>query len=100
MHTYGVLYAGFDKNLSQLSLDRKRNFEELQTQSHELDTVINFKVNSAVKAQFTAICKNSHSTPSRELKLFMLQVIKQGKIYLDAETKDCSPMFQLITTIY
>ena len=61
--------------------DRKRNFEELQTQSHELDTVINFKVNSAVKAQFTAICKNSHSTPSRELKLFMLQVIKQGKIY-------------------
>ena len=60
MHTYGVLYAGFDKNLSQLSLDRKRNFEELQTQSHELDTVINFKVNSAVKAQFTAICKNSH----------------------------------------
>ena len=72
------------KNLSQFAIERKRQrevkFESLKADSHVLDAVINFKVNSAVKAEFDAICKDSHSTISRELKLYMLQVIKQGKV--------------------
>lgn len=72
------------KNHSQLILEKQRerqlNFEQLKASSHQLDSVVNFKVNSAVKSQFDAICKDSHSTISRELKLYMLQVIKQGKI--------------------
>lgn len=72
------------KNHSQLILEkqreRQRHFEQLKSISHELDAVVNFKVNSAVKSEFDAICKDSHSTISRELKLYMLQVIKQGKI--------------------
>lgn len=72
------------KKHSQLILEkqreRQRNFEELKTISHQLDAVVNFKVNSIVKTQFDSICKDSHSTISRELKLYMLQIIKQGKI--------------------
>lgn len=72
------------QNLSQLAIERKRErdlkYESIKSDSHVLDAVINFKVNSAVKAEFDAICKDSHSTISRELKLYMLQVIKQGKI--------------------
>lgn len=72
------------KNHSQLILERQRerqlNFEKVKAASHELDAVVNFKVNSLVKSEFEAICKDSHSNTSRELKLYMLQVIKQGKI--------------------
>ena len=72
------------KNNAQLVVERQRErqrrFEQINAEAHNLDTVINFKVNSAVKSEFDAICKNSHSSISRELKLYMLNVIKQGKI--------------------
>lgn len=72
------------KNHAQIvrerQIERQRRFEQINADSHNLDTVINFKVNSVVKSEFDAICKNAHSSVSRELKLYMLSVIKQGKI--------------------
>lgn len=47
---------------------------------HDLDSVINFKVNSHLKAEFDRICKEEHSNLSRELKVFMLNVVKQGHL--------------------
>lgn len=61
-------------------LERQQRFDQINAESHNLDTVINFKVNSVVKSEFDAICKNAHSSVSRELKLYMLDVIKKGKI--------------------
>ena len=48
----------------------------------DLDTTMNFKVNSLLKDEFNKVCKKSHSNFSREIKLFMLNAVKQGKIYL------------------
>ena len=45
---------------------------------HNLNTVINFKVNNYLKSEFDRICKENHSNLSRELKVFMLNVVKQG----------------------
>lgn len=44
------------------------------------DTTMNFKVNSLLKDEFNKVCKKSHSNFSREIKLFMLNAVKQGKI--------------------
>jgi hypothetical protein len=60
--------------------EKQIRFEQIKVESHNLDTVINFKVNSLVKSEFEQICKDSHSSVSRELKLFMLDVIKSGKL--------------------
>jgi hypothetical protein len=60
--------------------EKQRRFEQIKIESHNLDTVINFKVNSLVKSEFEQICKDAHSSVSRELKLFMLDVIKSGKL--------------------
>mgnify|MGYP003585814701 FL=1 len=46
----------------------------------DLDTTMNFKVNSLLKDEFNNVCKKSHSNFSREIKLFMLNAVKQGKI--------------------
>lgn len=46
----------------------------------DLDTTMNFKVNSLLKEEFNKVCKKSHTNSSREIKLFMLNVVKQGKI--------------------
>ena len=46
----------------------------------DLDTTMNFKVNSLLKDEFNKVCKKSHINFSREIKLFMLNAVKQGKI--------------------
>lgn len=60
--------------------EKQRRLDQIKAESHNLDTVINFKVNSLVKSEFEQICKDAHSSVSRELKLFMLDVIKSGKL--------------------
>ena len=46
----------------------------------DLDTTMNFKVNSLLKDEFNKVCKKSHSNFSREIKLFFFFSVKQGKI--------------------
>lgn len=47
---------------------------------NKLNSVINFKVNNHLKSEFNRICKESYSNPSKELKVFMLKVVKQGHL--------------------
>lgn len=60
--------------------DRKQLIEKIDESFADLDTTMNFKVNSLLKAEFDHICKKNHSNASREIKLFMLRVIRQGRI--------------------
>lgn len=65
----------------QASIDDKRLLVDQTEQSiSNLDTTMNFKVNSLLKAEFDKLCKKSHSNSSREIKLFMLRSVRQGRI--------------------
>lgn len=59
---------------------RREKFEQIEGSFNDLDARFNFKVNSLLKAEFEKICLASHSNPSRELKLFMLDVVRKGRI--------------------
>lgn len=68
------------KNM-QKSIDEKRQLVEKIDESFlDLDTTMNFKVNSLLKAEFENLCKKNHSNPSREIKLFMLRSIKSNRL--------------------
>lgn len=45
-----------------------------------LDTTINLKINSELKKDFERICKENHSNISREIKLFMSDVVKKNSL--------------------
>jgi hypothetical protein len=60
--------------------DRRDLLSKVEDSFSDLDTTMNFKVNSLLKEEFNNVCKKSHTNPSREIKLFMLNVVKQGKI--------------------
>ncbi|WP_180009720.1 hypothetical protein [Acinetobacter sp. YH16057] len=65
----------------QASVDHKRLLvEEIEQSLSNLDTTMNFKVNSLLKSEFDKLCKKSHSNSSREIKLFMLRSVRQGRI--------------------
>jgi hypothetical protein len=65
----------------QASIDHKRLLvDEIEQSLSNLDTTMNFKVNSLLKAEFDKLCKKSHSNSSREIKLFMLRSVRQGRI--------------------
>ena len=40
--------------------EKQRRLEQIKIESHNLDTVINFKVNSLVKSEFEQICKDAY----------------------------------------
>lgn len=58
----------------------KERVEKIDESFHDLDTTMNFKVNSLLKSEFEQVCKKSHSNPSREIKLFMLRAVRQGRL--------------------
>ena len=60
--------------------EHRQKLEQVESSFNDLDTRFNFKVNSLLKAEFEKICLASHSNPSRELKLFMLDVVRKGRI--------------------
>ena len=66
------------ENLNQLF--NLASYSRLKKASHDLDDVINFRVSSVLKDEFNKICKDEQSTISRELKRYMLLVIKQGHL--------------------
>lgn len=68
------------RNLGLSINQRKQVIEKIEQSFSDLDTTINFKVNSHLKDEFDRICKSNHSTISRELKLFMLRSIKSNRI--------------------
>ena len=65
----------------QQSIDDKRLLvDQIEQSLSNLDTTMNFKVNSLLKSEFDKLCKKSHSNSSREIKLFMLRSVRQGRI--------------------
>ena len=69
-----------DLDLEKLeSIVQSRKLQQKKA-SHDLDDVINFRVSSVLKDEFNKICKDEQSTISRELKRYMLLVIKQGHL--------------------
>ena len=65
----------------QASIDEKKLLaDQIEQSLSNLDTTMNFKVNSLLKSEFDKLCKKSHSNSSREIKLFMLRSVRQGRI--------------------
>ena len=59
--------------------DQER-IQRVKAASHDLDAVINFRVSAVLKDEFNSICKDDQSTISRELKRYMLSVVKKGNL--------------------
>jgi hypothetical protein len=59
---------------------RDKLISDIMETSGELDAVINFRISSSAKAEFERLCKENHSTVSRELKVFIFNSIKRGRI--------------------
>ena len=66
--------------IAERAQQRRELLLKVEDSFSDLDTTMNFKVNSLLKEEFNNVCKKSHTNPSREIKLFMLNVVKQGKI--------------------
>jgi len=48
--------------------------------SDDLDSTLNFRVNSGLKSEFDKLCRENHSTIARELKRFMTAAIRSGRL--------------------
>ncbi|WP_394220245.1 type II toxin-antitoxin system RelB/DinJ family antitoxin [Alteromonas gracilis] len=71
------------ESLAKQSVERKRALdgeEKFDAVGTQADATITFRVNKALKDEFTRVCKKNHSTPSREIKLFMNEVIRSQKL--------------------
>lgn len=66
-------------NIAARSL-REQKIQKIVKSSHDLDAVITLRVSSSLKYEFNKICKDDQSTISRELKRYMLLVVKQGHL--------------------
>ena len=52
-------------------------FRQNRKNADDLDSVLNLRVNSALKQEFSRICKLNQSSASSELKRYMLKIVKQ-----------------------
>lgn len=76
------LMSTFDhltQQIQERKLLQEKKIEQLNSSLHELDDVVNFRVSRLLKEEFNKICKQEQSTISRELKRYMLLVVKQGR---------------------
>ena len=58
----------------------KKIWTKLRKNADDLDSVLNLRVNSALKQEFSRICKLNQSSASSELKRYMLKIVKQGSL--------------------
>ena len=52
---------------------KQQNLQKIKSNASNLDDVLTFRVNSALKKEFSKICKDNQSSASSELKRYMLQ---------------------------
>ena len=65
----------------QASIDEKKLLvDQIEQSLSNLDTTMNFKVNSLLKSEFDKLCKKSHSNSSREIKLLCFALFVRGRI--------------------
>ena len=63
----------------QASIDAKALLvDQIEQSLSNLDTTMNFKVNSLLKSEFDKLCKKSHSNSSREIKLLCFALFVRG----------------------
>ena len=68
------------KNMQKGIEEKRQLIEKIEESFSQLDTTINFKVNTLLKLEFEKLCKKNHSNTSRELKLFMLRSIRANRL--------------------
>ena len=85
-------------NAKQRSI--QQNLDKIEKNADDLDSVLNLRVNSALKQEFSRICKLNQSSASSELKRYMLKIVKQGSLYFKRPIVEFAPPIGLTTTIY
>ena len=60
---------------------KQQNLQKIKSNASNLDDVLTFRVNSALKKEFSKICKDNQSSASSELKRYMLKIVEQGSLY-------------------
>ncbi|MFG9382484.1 hypothetical protein ACEP1N_32940 [Pseudomonas aeruginosa] len=68
-----------EQGKERIALEKGR--EALERVGDELDDRVNFRVNSVLKAEFEAVCKQNHTTVSREIKRFMTEVVRAQRVF-------------------
>ena len=61
----------------EASFYKKRSFEYLKKNAHDLDDVLTFRVNSSLKKEFSKICKENQSSASSELKVICSKLLSK-----------------------
>lgn len=74
-----VNFEHLAQHIQERKFLRDQKTEKLMASLDELDGVVNFRVSSLLKEEFNKVCKENQSTISRELKRYMLTVVKQGR---------------------
>lgn len=59
---------------------KQQNLQKIKANASNLDDVLTFRVNSALKKEFSKICKDNQSSSSSELKRYMLKIVEQGSL--------------------
>ena len=59
---------------------KQQNLQKIKSNASNLDDVLTFRVNSALKKEFSKICKDNQSSSSSELKRYMLKIVEQGSL--------------------
>ena len=58
----------------------QENLDKIKNNADHLDSVLNLRVNSALKQEFSRICKLNQTSASSELKRYMLKIVQQGSL--------------------
>lgn len=65
--------------LSKLA-NQKLKLQKIKSNISDLDDVVTFRVNGALKKEFSRICKENQSSSSSVLKRYMLKIVEQGSL--------------------
>lgn len=70
----------FLQNLNAIAASslQRQKLEKIKSNVSDLDDVLTLRVNSALKKEFSRICKDNQSSASSELKRYMLKIVEQG----------------------
>lgn len=58
----------------------QQNLDKIKNNADDLDSVLTLRVNSALKQEFSRICKLNQTSASSELKRYMLKTVQQGSL--------------------
>jgi len=64
----------------KVRLDLEAGYRAMASIGEDADDKLNLRVNSGLKAEFGKVCKQNHTSISRELKRFMTEVVRTQRI--------------------